>query len=268
MRAWTCHGRNQRDMVDRLRQAGIVRSQAVQRVLTQVDRRHYVPANRQEEAHQDTPLSIGLGQTISAPHMHAHVLEEMYPYVMAAAGTKDIPATGGETAEQPEEEVAFLDVGCGSGYLTACMGRWLHAKDGENGTSILGRKGKVYGIDIYSDLVEMTRTNMMKADADLLTSGTVTLQAANGWQGLPDAAPFDAIHVGAAAAAFPQQLALQLKVGGVLIVPIGPQQGAQALYKIERLKDSSGKGTFEASDYKLTELLGVRYVPLVDREPS
>lgn len=284
MRAWTCHGRNQRDMVDRLRQANIVRNDAVQRVLNEVDRQYYVPPGA--PAYQDSPLSIGLGQTISAPHMHAHVLEEMYPYVAMKKKSSSDTTTATTKEEEQEEsnnanntaddeqEVSMLDVGCGSGYLTACMGRWLQPKDGDG--SILGRTGRVHGIDVHRDLVERTRQNMERAgDGDLLASGTVTLTAANGWNGLPEAAPFDAIHVGAAAHAFPAVLAQQLKVGGVLIVPIGPQMGTQALYKVERIKDSSASSSskkkdasFDASDYRLTELLGVRYVPLVDRPPS
>jgi protein-L-isoaspartate(D-aspartate) O-methyltransferase len=84
---------------------------------------------------------------------------------------------------------------------------------------------------------------------------------------LPDSAPFDAIHVGAAAASFPQALALQLKVGGVLIVPVGPQQGAQTLCKVEKISDKH-PDHFDASDYRFQELLGVRYVPLIQEPPS
>ena len=42
MRAWHCHGRNQRELVDRLNQAGIVRSPKVKEVMQQVDRQYYV----------------------------------------------------------------------------------------------------------------------------------------------------------------------------------------------------------------------------------
>jgi protein-L-isoaspartate(D-aspartate) O-methyltransferase len=258
MRAWHCHGRNQRDLVDRLAQAGIAKSDSVKEVLRLVDRRYYVHEASDELAYMDAPQSIGLGQTISAPHMHAHVLEEILPVLQ----------------RQPEP-LALLDVGCGSGYLTACFGRWVQARPSESSSigatagSIpsgpLGKTGKVYGIDIYPHLVDLTRQNMKKNDADLLTSHTVSLSHANGWNGLPNAAPFDAIHVGAAAANFPRQLALQLKVGGVLIVPVGPTGGTQYLYRVDRIGQSSTNAReFVDSDYRITELLGVRYVPLVE----
>jgi protein-L-isoaspartate(D-aspartate) O-methyltransferase len=349
MRAWTCHGRNQRDMVDRLRQAGIVRSDAVAAVMTLVDRRYYVPrattataitnpllgvATLDPPPYQDSPIPIGLGQTISAPHMHAHALEELLPYLVTPAASSTASssvtvtsdgttstATAPSLANNDTPPLKLLDVGCGSGYLTACLGRWLKPRDDTNSTnatessssstaaaatatSILGRRGRVFGIDIQRHLVEMTRTNIMSNDADLLRAHgdneppVVTLATANGWEGLPNEAPFDAIHVGASAATIPTQLVAQLKVGGVMIVPIGPAHGSQALYKIERLHNRQNNSTtdsskaeskdempdaslqqqedeiqsttltFDATEYRITQLLGVRYVPLIEQPPA
>ena len=81
MKAWNCHGRNQRDLVDRLIQANIVKADSVRDVLYKVDRQNYAPPSDNASPYLDTPQPIGLGQTISAPHMHAHVLEEIYPYL-------------------------------------------------------------------------------------------------------------------------------------------------------------------------------------------
>ena len=101
-----------------------------------------------------------------------------------------------------------------------------------------------------------------KADQDLLDRHVVTVQVSDGWQGLPQDSPFDAIHVGAAASEFPRALLQQLKVGGVLIIPVGPDGGVQNLYRVERLGDG-----FSPEDFRVTELLGVRYVPLVQQVP-
>ena len=94
-------------------------------------------------------------------------------------------------------------------------------------------------------------------------------------------APFDAIHVGAAAETLPKRLANQLKVGGVLIVPIGPRDSGQhqVLYKIRRIRGRSigdddddelryysSEDSFNEEDYEIQSLLGVRYVPLVRGE--
>mmetsp|Transcript_17431 Transcript_17431/g.48309 ORF Transcript_17431/g.48309 Transcript_17431/m.48309 type:complete len:310 (-) Transcript_17431:1763-2692(-) len=253
MQAWSCHGRNQREMVNRLVEAAIVHTPAVRDVMYSVDRGDYVPIN----PYMDAPQGIGLGQTISAPHMHAHALEELYPYL----------------ARTPKDHsVKILDVGCGSGYLTAALGRWVKNKTVDPTKSIreqptiLGRCGKVFGIDVKPNLVALTQENMKKHDRDLLDTGTVTVQLGDGWKGLPNEAPFDAIHVGAAAANLPRDLAQQLRVGGVLIIPVGGQQEVQKLYRVERL-DDTGPG-FVEDDYRITSLLGVRYVPLINSKAS
>jgi len=114
---------------------------------------------------------------------------------------------------------------------------------------------------IYPELVDLSRENVKKADQDLLTSGTVTLQVGDGWKGLSDVAPFHAIHVGAAAETFPKNLMMQLYPhGGMMILPVGPEGGYQNLYKVERLRDSD---KFDERDFRIRSLLGVRYVPLI-----
>lgn len=82
----------------------------------------------------------------------------------------------------------------------------------------------------------------------------------NGWEGLPEIAPFDVIHVGAAAAKIPSALLAQLKLEGVMIVPVGPDGGHQSLYLVKRIKEEP---TLHSSHFESVELMGVRYVPLV-----
>ncbi|GAX15212.1 protein-L-isoaspartate(D-aspartate) O-methyltransferase [Fistulifera solaris] len=239
MKAWTCHGRNQRELVDHLRQAQIIQSPAVQHVMEQIDRAHYCPT---PAAYQDAPQPIGHGQTISAPHMHAHALEELYQALS-------------KRRQQTTAPLNVLDVGCGSGYLTACLGQWMQS------SSSLG-PGRVFGMDIHSFLVEQTRHNLQKHNGDLLNNDIIQLQVANGWEGWPSEAPFDAIHVGAAAETFPWTLARQLQSdGGVMIVPIASSEdnSVQHLYRVVRCSETDESG----EEFRVTQLLGVRYVPLV-----
>jgi protein-L-isoaspartate O-methyltransferase len=64
----------------------------------------------------------------------------------------------------------------------------------------------VYGIDYIEPLVHLSERNINADDKDLIASGRIKLYTKDGWQGLPDEAPFDAIHVGAAADSVPQEL--------------------------------------------------------------
>lgn len=240
MRAWTCHGRSHKELVEKLTTANIVTSKAVRDCLLRVDRANYV-LNR-SAAYDDTPQPIGYGQTISAPHMHAHVLEDLLPTLTRL------------TTQSPGLKLSMLDVGCGSGYLSACFGRLL-----DNGNPF-GFQGKVWGIDVVPELVTLTKNNMKKADNDLLGSSIVEISPGDGWKGLPSKAPFHVIHVGAAAESFPENLMTQLAVGGTMVVPVGAVNSNQVLYKVDRLKQSTN---FQESDFTIKQLLGVRYVPLV-----
>ena len=247
----------QAKLVEQLTRRGVISHQPVIEVMKQVDRGNYVSSM---DPYWDTPQGIQCGQTISAPHMHGYALEEMLPSLLAPEKDQD----GGRDTTP----LKMLDVGCGSGYLTAAMGRWVHPKT-TTGTSsndkdneddrILPRQGKVFGMDVFPELVDLTRKNLMKHDGDLLSSGTVELKVGNGWEGWPEEAPFDVIHVGAAADSFPKTLADQLALGGTMVIPIGPDGGHQYFYNVRRIAETGNVD----KDFKFTRQLGVRYVPLI-----
>lgn len=119
-----------------------------------------------------------------------------------------------------------LDVGSGSGYLTACFYRYIMAKGNNPNT-------RVVGIEHQSSLVALSKANLNADDRNMLDSGVMHIVEGDGRKGHPDHAPYDAIHVGAAAPTEPVELIKQLAKGGRLIVPVGPEGGSQYMQQVK-----------------------------------
>jgi protein-L-isoaspartate(D-aspartate) O-methyltransferase len=136
-------------------------------------------------------------------------------------------------APQPTDRV--LEIGTGSGYQAAVLSSLV---------------AEVYSIEIVAGLAQ-------RAEADLRRTGCANVQvrAGNGYLGWPEAAPFDAIIVTCAPEAVPRALVDQLKVGGRMIIPVGPQSGAQELCLLR--KRPHGLAT--------RAVLPVRFVPMVGK---
>ena len=133
---------------------------------------------------------------------------------------------------QPRDTV--LEVGTGSGYQAAIL-------------SQLARR--VYTVDRHRRLVREAQE--VFRDLGLVN---IVAMAADGSYGLPDQAPFDRIIVTAAAEDPPGPLLAQLKIGGIMVVPVGQSDTVQHLIKVTRLD----------SGYEYEELRPVRFVPLVE----
>ena len=126
-----------------------------------------------------------------------------------------------------------LEVGTGSGYQAAIL-------------SLLARR--VYTIERHSLLVNNANKVFQK-----LNISNITTILSDGGHGLEQQAPFDRIIVTAASDDPPASLLSQLKIGGIMIIPVGQSDNMQKLIKIA--KTDGG--------YEYQDLQAVRFVPLV-----
>jgi len=144
------------------------------------------------------------------------------PYVVAAM-TEAL-------ALQPQDVV--LEIGTGSGYQAAVLAEMV---------------SRVYSIERIAALAERGREALRRAGYQ-----NVTVQVGDGTEGLPEAAPFDAILVTAAAPALPAPLFGQLREGGRMIVPVGAYAGQQ----LQLVRKLEGQPVMSGLDL-------VRFVPLI-----
>ncbi len=172
---------NRERLIDGLIQRGYLSTTRVIKAMRAVPREIFVPEWEKEHAYLDTPLEIGKGQTISAPHMVAIMCEAL-----------DL-----------DEGQKILEIGSGSGYHVAVVAK------------IIGR-GKIYSIERFHSLVKRAERNLNKTGIK-----NVMIIEGDGSCGLPKYSPYDRIYVTCAAPSIPQPLIDQLKKGGKLLIPVG-----------------------------------------------
>ena len=168
-------------------------SKQITSAFSHIHRADFVLPKYKNEAYGDYPLSSGYGQTISQPSTVAFMLKLLNP----SRGDK------------------VLDVGSGSGWTTTLL------------AYLVGDKGKVIGVELIPELVELGRKNLQKYK---FTKAQILL--AQKKLGYKKEAPYDKILVSAAAAKLPQQLLGQLKPKGIMVVPI-----QNALWKITKTRE-------------------------------
>ncbi|KAG5668412.1 hypothetical protein PVAND_016352 [Polypedilum vanderplanki] len=216
-------------LVQQLQDSGVIKKPIVAEVMKQTDRKHYC---RVANPYVDQPESIGCFATISAPHMHAFALENLSEVINA--------------------DSKILDIGAGSGYLTACFARLIEAKAKEKNTE---PTGIVIAIEHQPDLVKFANENIKNDDYKLISDERLKIIQGDGRIGCIEYGPYDVIHVGAAASETPLELLLQLKTGGRMLCPVGPQDGEQNMEQYD--KKNSGEVVKDT-------LTSVMYVPLTD----
>jgi protein-L-isoaspartate(D-aspartate) O-methyltransferase len=186
-------------------------------------------------------------RAIGAVPRHEFVPRELAAH---AYENRPLPIGEGQTISQPyivalmtdlaevDADDVVLEVGTGSGYQAAVLAHLVE---------------HVYTIEIVESLGRNAERMLARLGYD-----NVSVRIGDGYAGWPEAAPFDAIIVTAAPDAVPQPLIDQLRSGGRLVVPVGPQDDVQSLQVIEK----GVNGTLTT-----TNVLPVQFVPFTrDRE--
>ena len=170
------------ELVKKLRREGRITQIEVEKALLETPREIFVPESLKKYSYVDTPLEIGDGQTISAPHMVAIMCEGL-----------DI-----------RKGQKILEIGAGSGYHVAVISK------------LVGKQGQIYTIERFSSLADKAKKNLENAGIT-----NVTIEIGDGSQGLLKYAPYDRIYVTCAAPYVPPPLLEQLKDQGKLMIPVG-----------------------------------------------
>jgi protein-L-isoaspartate(D-aspartate) O-methyltransferase len=188
--------------------------------------------------------------TLSEPVLRAMSKVERHRFVppelaSQAYGDHPLPIGHGQTISQPfivalmtdllqpRPGDVVLEVGTGSGYQAAVLAECV---------------ARVYTIEIVAPLGERARALLAQ-----LGYRKVEVRIGDGYKGWPEVAPFDGIVVTAAPDHVPQPLVDQLKPGGRMVIPVGPQVSGQDLLLITKSADGQ----------TLTRrTLPVRFVPL------
>ena len=202
-------------MVERqLRRRGITEP-IILDAFRQVPRELFVGDQYAHIAYGDHPLPIEAEQTISQPYIVA--------LMMQAAAIKS-----GDKV---------LEVGSGSGYASAVIGRIA---------------ARVIGIERQHELVEVARERLERLGYD-----NIDIVEGDGTKGCPDEAPFDAILAAASGSHVPEPLLGQLAPAGRIVMPIGDPGAVQELVKVTKQEDGI---------LRQENLGAVRFVPLIGEE--
>jgi protein-L-isoaspartate(D-aspartate) O-methyltransferase len=199
-------------MVDRQIAGRGIADPALLAAMRAVPREAFVPAHLAAHAYDDSPLPIEAGQTISQPYIVALMIDA------AGVGAGD----------------RVLEIGAGSGYAAALLGRIART---------------VVAVERHGELADLAAARMAR-----LGYHNVEIVVGDGSVGLPGRQPFDAILAAASSPTVPDALGDQLAAGGRLVMPVGDRNGIQRLVRLRRTRESG----FEEDD-----LGAVRFVPLI-----
>ena len=174
-------------------------------------------------------------QLFMADNFREHAYKDA-PFPIASGQTISQPSVVGKMTQALDVGARdkVLEIGTGSGFQAAVL-------------SHLARR--VYSVERHAGLARTAQ----KVLQDTARNNVVVITG-DGSLGLPDQAPFDRIILTAAAEDPPPNLLAQLRMGGIMVLPVGQSDAVQSLIRIEKTEDG----------LHYTELEDVRFVPLLE----
>ncbi len=171
-----------KNLVLQLKKEGRINKPEVEKAFLDIPRENFIHEKNISYAYYDTPLEIGNGQTISAPHMVAIMCENL-----------DL-----------KHGQKILEIGTGSGYHAAIVSK------------IIGQNGLLFSIERIETLANFAKKNLKTTGIN-----NVKVIMGDGSLGSKENSPYDRIYVTCAAPDIPPSLIDQLKDGGKLLIPVG-----------------------------------------------
>lgn len=207
------NARQREQMVDEQIVQRGIRHADLLRAMRAVPRHRFVPLQDRANAYGDHPLPIGNSQTISQPYIVALMTNEL------------LTERGGR------ERV--LEIGTGCGYQTAILAELF---------------ARVCTVERIGSLAKEARRRLQQLGYE-----NIDFYYRDGYEGVEEQAPFDAIIVTCAAAEPPPRLLRQLDTGGRMLIPIGRPHDCQTLTRFERS---------EIESWQQRAICGVAFVPM------
>ena len=200
------------ELIDSMIVSGVLKTPQIIEAFKKIDRKYFVPEHFAKQIYIDAPLPIGKDQTISQPSTVAFMLEHL----------------------NPKEGDKILDIGSGSGWTTSLL------------CQIIGKGGDVTGVERVDELVQTGKKNL----SQFHFGKNCRIQKAANQLGIPGEY-FDKILVSASAKEIPEQLFDQLKIGGILVIPV-----QNSIFKFKKVSQTQ---------IDTQEFPGFVFVPLISQ---
>lgn len=184
-------------LIESLVSLGVLETGRIIDAFLDVPRHLFVPKRYLSRAYDDVALPSLGGQTISQPYTVATMLEALSP--------------------DPGDNV--LDIGSGTGWTTCLLG------------SIVGKKGKITGIELDPELYEFAKKNITKVNVE-----NIELVLGDARRGYPKNATYHCVLINAACDSVPEDVKDQTKMGGRIVAPINAN-GNQKMILFQKVGD-------------------------------